>query len=133
MMYTTIFQAFLAFLFALGKQTRDPIGLWIFMSEERVRYKVPVRKLYGTGVCRIRAGQPPTEFLPPSGIFFSLTEKLLHARSTQRRKKICSCVLEGRLTTNLILSALHLQGRKCNVYVHFHLVSKSLIGISFRK
>jgi hypothetical protein len=43
------------------------------------------------------------------------------------------CILEGRLTTNPILSALHIQGLKSNIYVHFQLVNKQLIGISFRK
>ena len=43
------------------------------------------------------------------------------------------CILEGRLTTNPILSALHIQGLKPNIYVHFQLVNKQLIGISFLK
>ena len=32
----------------------------------------------------------------------------------------CPCILEGHLLTNPILSALHLQGPKSNIYVHFH-------------
>ena len=40
-------------------------------------------------------------------------------------------ILEGRLTTNPILSALHRQGLKSNIYVHFQLVYKLLIGIPF--
>jgi hypothetical protein len=32
------------------------------------------------------------------------------ARPARKRKKHCSCILEGRLTTNPILIALHLQG-----------------------
>ena len=54
-------------------------------------------------------------------------------KPARKRKKHCSCILEGRLTTNPILSALHLQGLKSNIYVHFHLVNKSLNGIWFRK
>ena len=34
-------------------------------------------------------------------------------------KKHCPCIFEGRLTTNPILSGLHLQGLKTNIYVHF--------------
>jgi hypothetical protein len=37
------------------------------------------------------------------------------------------------LTTHPILSALYLQGLKLNTYVHFQLVNKQLIGISFQK
>jgi hypothetical protein len=56
------------------------------------------------------------------------------AGPTQLQKKHCSCILEGRLTTNpIILSPVHLQGLKSNIYVHFQLVNKKLIGISFRK
>jgi hypothetical protein len=60
---------------------------------------------------------------------------LLHffACPTQLQKKHCPCILEGRLTTNPILSALHLQGLKSKIYLHSHLVNKPLIGISFRK
>jgi hypothetical protein len=39
----------------------------------------------------------------------------------------------GHLTTNPILSAIHLQGLKSNIYVHFQLLNKQLIGISFWK
>ena len=49
----------------------------------------------------------------------------------KNKKNIVSCILEGRLTTNPILSALHLQSLKSNIYVHFHQVNKPLIGISF--
>ena len=39
-------------------------------------------------------------------------------------KNCCPCILEGHLSTNHILSALHLQGPKPNIYVHFHWVNK---------
>ena len=35
----------------------------------------------------------------------------------------------GCVTTNPTLSALHLQGLKSNIIVHFHLIDKQLIGI----
>ena len=34
------------------------------------------------------------------------------------------CILEGHLSTNPILSALHLWGPKSNIYVHFPLINK---------
>ena len=48
-------------------------------------------------------------------------------------KNHCHCILEGHLSTNPMLSALHLQGPKSNIYVHFHWVNKQLIGISSSK
>jgi hypothetical protein len=67
----------------------------------------------------------------PPGNFSNLTE--IVARPAQFQKKLDPCILEGRLTTNPILSALLLQVLKSNIYEHFHLVNKSLIGISFWK
>ncbi len=62
-----------------------------------------------------------------------LTQLKTDAQSAQLQKEHCPCILEGRLATNPILSALHLQGLKSNIYVHFQVVNKQLIGISFRK
>ena len=45
----------------------------------------------------------------------------------------CSCILEGHSPTNPILSALHPQGPKSNIYVHFQVVSKQLVGVSLSK
>jgi hypothetical protein len=84
------------------------------------------------GGCQIRAGATSREISAPARDFFKPARKQLPA-PPENEKKHCSCILEGRLTTNPILSALHLQGLKSNIYVHFHLVNKSLIGISFRK
>ena len=39
----------------------------------------------------------------------------------------------GHLTTNPTLSALHLQGLESNIYVHFQILNKQLIGISILK
>ena len=38
------------------------------------------------------------------------------------------CILEGHLSTNPILSALHLWGPKSNIYVHFPLINKKIDG-----
>ena len=74
--------------------------------------------------CQIRAGTAFPKFFEPD-------RKLLPARLTS--KKHCPCILEGRLTTNTILTALHHEGLQSNVYVHFQVVNKQLIGISFWK
>ena len=66
----------------------------------------------------------------------SLPGKILTQSKTAARPPdfpYCSCILEGRLPTNLILSALHPEGPKSNIYVHFQIVNKQLIGISSRK
>jgi hypothetical protein len=67
--------------------------------------------------CQIRAGgSPPREVSAPARIFSNPPEN----RCPSRPKKIkinCSCILEGCLTTNPILSALHLQGLKSNIYI----------------
>jgi hypothetical protein len=62
----------------------------------------------------IWAGAPPrkkSKFLGPD-------QKLRHARPTS--KSHCPYNLEGHLSTNPISSALHLQGPKSDIYVHFH-------------
>ena len=84
-----------------------------------------------TGMSNPSGGNPSGKRFPPPGKFW--TQPKIVARPAQLRKKHCPCILEGRLTTNPILSALHLQGLKSNIYVHFHLVNKPLIGISFQK
>ena len=45
-------------------------------------------------------------------------------------KNIALAFLKAALTKNLILSALHLQGPKSNIYVHVRWINKQLIGIS---
>ena len=49
------------------------------------------------------------------------------------KKNPCPCILEGHLLTNPILSALHLQDPKSNIYVHCRWVNKQLTRISFPK
>ena len=66
--------------------------------------------------CQIRAGASFLENFQP-------TENCYLTRPF--KKKHCPCILEGHLTTNPILSALHLQGLKSNIYVHFQVVGKS--------
>jgi hypothetical protein len=43
-------------------------------------------------------------------------------KKKQTKKKHCPCIMDGRLSTNAILSALHHQGPKPNMYVRFRLV-----------
>jgi hypothetical protein len=83
----------------------------------------PTLTNYGVYHIRVGAGLP--------GNFW--TQPKTHAHPVQHQKKYCPCILKGCLIKNLILSALHLQGLKSNIYVHFHFVNKQLIEISFRK
>ena len=53
------------------------------------------------------------------------------ARPTQLWKKHCLWILEGRLITNPILSALHLQHPKSYIYVHFQLVISNWLGFHY--
>ena len=46
-------------------------------------------------------------------------------------KSRCPYILEGHLSTNLKLSALHFQGPNSNIYLHFHWINKQLTEISF--
>jgi hypothetical protein len=66
---------------------------------------------YGGGGCQIHVGATLL------GIFWNWPKTT--ARPAQLRKKYYPCILEGRLTTNHILSALHLQGLQSNIYLHF--------------
>ena len=75
----------------------------------------------GTGSCPIKK---------PG--FFGPARKLLSA-PPDFQKNHCPSILEGHFSTNLMLSAFHLQGPKSNIYVHFHWVNKQLTGISFLK
>jgi hypothetical protein len=78
------------------------------------------------GRCQIREGPALLrDFCPRPGFFWTWPK--IVARPAQLRKKHCPCILEGRLTTNPILSALHLQGLKSNIYVQFPQVNKPLI------
>ena len=77
-------------------------------------------------------GQPSQEIFALAWEIFEPNRKLMPA-PPNFEKKHCPCILEGHLTTNPILSKLHLQGLKSNIYVHFHLVNKPVIGISFQK
>ena len=47
------------------------------------------------------------------------------------QKNHCPCIFEDHLSTNPILSALHLEDPKSNTYVHFLWVNKQLIRISY--
>jgi hypothetical protein len=58
----------------------------------------------------------PRNFCPHPNFF--QTHPKTDARPARKQKKLCSCILEGRLTTNPILSALHLQGLKSNIYIY---------------
>ena len=59
--------------------------------------------------------------------------KMLSDPPNFNKKKLPLHILEGRLTTNPILSALRLRGLKSNIYVHCQVVSKQSIGISSQK
>ena len=75
--------------------------------------KVPPTNFQG-----VRSGQGaalPTKFLPPPRFYSNLPENRCPSRL--KTKKNCSCILKSRLTTNPILSALHLQGLKANIYI----------------
>ena len=69
-------------------------------------------------------GNRPADFLDP-------TENC--CPPARFRKNHYPCILEGHLTTNPILSALHFQGPESNIYVHFHWVDKQLTRSSFSK
>ena len=88
--------------------------------------------LWTMGDVRSGRGQPSRENFAPAQENFEPNRKLLHA-PPNFEKSILLAFLEGRLTTNPMLSALHLQDLTSNIYVHFHLVNKPLIGISFWK
>ena len=70
-----------------------------------------LNKPYELWGCQIRAG---------SALLGIFARPKTAARPAQLRKKHCPCILEGRLITNPILSALHFQGSKSYIYVHFH-------------
>ena len=64
--------------------------------------------------CQNRAGATAR---PENRKFLDPTE---HCCPPARYQKThCSCIIEGHLPTNPILSALHPQGPKSNIYVHF--------------
>ena len=48
-------------------------------------------------------------------------------------KNHCPCILKGHISTNSILSSLHLQGPKSNIYVHFHWVISNWLGFHFQR
>jgi hypothetical protein len=56
------------------------------------------------GVRSGRGPALPAKFLPPPGFF--QTRPKTDYRPARKQNKNCSCILEGRLTTNPILSAL---------------------------
>ena len=58
-----------------------------------------------------------------------LTRPKIAARPPDFKKNHCSCILEGHLPTNPILSALYPQGPNFNIYVHFQVVREQLIGV----
>ena len=51
----------------------------------------------------------------------------------QKALKIALAFMKEACSTNPILRALHLQGPKSNLYVHFPLENKKLTGVSFLK
>ena len=51
------------------------------------------------------------------------TQPKIVARPPDFEKNYWTCIFEGYLSTNPILSALHFQGLKSNIYVHFHWVN----------
>ncbi len=68
---------------------------------------------------------------PEYSNFSGPDRKLVHACPPE--KNHCPCIFEGHLSTNPILSAMHLQGPKSNLYLHFHWVNKQLTRTSFSK
>ena len=65
----------------------------------------------------IRGGEAARPEIPD---FFEPDRKLLPVHPPDFKKHHCPFILEGHLSTNPIWSALHLQGPKSNIYVHFH-------------
>jgi hypothetical protein len=91
---------------------------------------------------RTLSPSPPTNFLGevdsgsgscPSrkSKIYGPNQKLLAALPTLKNPLLLH--LGGHLSTNPILSALHLQDPNFNIHVHFHWVNKQLIWISFSK
>ena len=68
---------------------------------------------------------------PPSMQFFINPDWKLLPTYPMQLKKNALAFLKAVLSTKHILSALHLQGPKSNMYVHFLIVNKQLIGILF--
>jgi hypothetical protein len=62
--------------------------------------------------------------------FFGPNQKLFFACHTSKKPLPLH---SWRPFTNLLLSALHVQGPKSNIFVQFYWVNKQLIGISFSK
>ena len=60
---------------------------------------------------------------------FFQTRPKTAARPPDCKKTHWSCILEGHLLKNSILSALHLQGPKSNIHVHFHRINEQLTGV----
>ena len=86
---------------------------------------------YG-GVSYPGRGSPLGNHFPPPGKILNLTENRYLPYPTS--KKILPLPSWRPLDyKSHIVSALHLQGLNSNIYMHFHLVNKPLIGISFRK
>ena len=119
----------LALQFKSGSNPRHQSKNIEMKYKTHIKVPPPPRTYRG---CQIRAGQPSCKHFAPAQDFFKYDRKLLPT-PPNFEKKHCSCIFEGHLTTNPILSALHLQGFKSNIYVHFHPVNKSLIGISIWK
>ena len=69
---------------------------------------------------------------PPRYELFGFRGEVDAGRGSPQKEKFClptsphfkknhyPCIFEGHLSKNLMLSALHLQGQKSNIYVHFH-------------
>jgi len=64
---------------------------------------------------RFGQGQLPVKIIQKN---LNLTENYSPPVRIQKNHRLC--ILEGNCSTNPILSALHLQGSKSNIYVHFH-------------
>jgi hypothetical protein len=86
------------------------IGLAIFKKLTWAGIKHPLTNFWGV---RFGLGNPLGIFEP--------NRNMLPA-PPNFEKKYCPCILEGCLATYPMLNALHLQGLKSNIYVHFQLV-----------
>ena len=104
---------------------------WIIIVEN-VKVPPPQQTFWGRNIRARPVALPENQdFVDPTKNYYP---------PAQLRKNHCPCILEGHLSTNPILSALHLQGPKSNIcsniyiiYVHFHWVNKQVVGISFSK
>ena len=89
----------------------------------------PIRTMGGV---RSGRGQPSREILAPARDFFKSARKQLPA-PPENEKNIALAFLKGAWLQIPYGVHFTFKGLKSNIYVHYHLVIKSLNGISFQK